>query len=36
MSSSFGDVLRRKLGDPVVDRDLWDAATSVGEGDEDA
>lgn len=36
MSSSFGDVLRRKLGDPVVDRDVWDAVDAVGEGDEAA
>lgn len=36
MNGDYKDLLQTIYGDPMVDGDLWDAATSVGEGDEDA
>ena len=36
MNGDYKDLLQTIYGEPMVDGDLWDAATSVGEGDEDA
>ena len=36
MSDDYNGLLRRMYGEPTVDGDLWDAVTSVGEGDVDA
>lgn len=36
VNGDYKDLLQTIYGEPMVDGDLWDAATSVGEGDEDA
>lgn len=33
MTVSYGTLLRDKLGDPTVYKNLWELVTSVGEGD---